>query len=67
MGEAPISFSRGCCEMGLLGITSHGLVPLSVFFGVAWHQFGRIGRHQFSFTQADTSPKRAAVRGMVGD
>jgi hypothetical protein len=53
--------------MGLLGIISHGLVPMRVFFGVAWHQFGRIGRRQFSFTQADTSPKRDAVQGMVFD
>lgn len=53
--------------MAVLGIISHELVPLGVFFGVLWHQFGAMRRRQFSFNQTDTSPKRDGVWGMVFD
>jgi len=43
------------------GIVSHELVRVSVFYGVPWHQFGRMRRRQFSFTQTDTGPERDAV------
>jgi len=53
--------------MGVLRIVSHELVRVSVFYGVPWHQFGRMRRRQFSFTQTDTGPERDAVQGMVVD
>jgi hypothetical protein len=67
MGKAPNSFSRECCEMGMLGIISHKLVPVSVYYGVPWHQFGRMMRHHFLSIQTDTGPERDAVQGMVVD
>ncbi len=53
--------------MAVLGIISHELVPLCVFFGVLWHQFGAMRHRQFPFRQTDTCPERDAVQGMVVD
>ena len=53
--------------MGMLGIISHKLVPVSVYYGVPWHQFGRMMHHHFLSIQTDTGPERDAVQGMVVD
>lgn len=53
--------------MAVLGIISHELGPLGVFFGVLWHQFGAMRRRQFSFTQTDTGPEPNTVQGLVVD
>jgi hypothetical protein len=53
--------------MAVLGIISHELVPLGVFFGVLWHQFGPMRRRQFSFNQTDTGLEPDAVQGLVVD
>lgn len=53
--------------MRVRGIISHELVRVSVFYGVPWHQFGRMRRRHFSFTQTDTGPERDAVQEMVVD
>lgn len=54
LGKAPSRFSPGCCEIGVLGIFSFGLVSLDGFLGEPWHQFCRMGLHNVLSGQTDT-------------